>query len=169
MRLYSFVNFYLSSIQQGIQTAHVLQELNNTYRTIRRTHPGREILHKWAESHKTIIALNGGDRASIEKTYFRLFDLCPALGLPFGKFHEDNDSLGGIITSCCVVVPESLYAAVPLKDLECEDIMGLIPVSPDNTYFYKKEAYLNTTFTAYHPDTPAWELIGLIKSCSLAR
>jgi len=29
MRLYTFVNYYLSSIQQGIQTAHIVSEMSN--------------------------------------------------------------------------------------------------------------------------------------------
>jgi hypothetical protein len=31
LRFYTFVNFYLSSIQQGVQSFHVLGEMNNKY------------------------------------------------------------------------------------------------------------------------------------------
>jgi hypothetical protein len=152
MRLYSFVNFYLSSIQQGIQTAHVLQELNNEYgRKI--SAPGK-VLFDWARDHKTIIVLNGGTRSDVEKTYFRLKELCIPLGLPFSFFHEDDDSLGGIVTCCAAVIPEVLYGATPL------------PAPTENSFAFIRPGEPQISFWE---DTPEWELIRLIRSFNLAR
>ena len=74
MRAYYFGNFYLSSIQQGIQAGHVTHELFVKY-------PDRHIpasqgdrLWEWAEHHKTMILLNGGMASRLMDTEHFLKD-----------------------------------------------------------------------------------------------
>jgi hypothetical protein len=176
MRLYSFVLNYLSSIQQGIQTAHVLQEMNYEYLECCHTSKDTHLLNKhkllgWAKNHKTIIILNGGTRADIQKIYLKLNIICHDLGLPFAKFHEDEDSLGGIITSCCVVVPERLYGALTWKEA-CLVVPDLMKRETDSFYYLylKDPGFPPNVIRAFHRDLDMeWELISIIKSCPLAR
>lgn len=95
-RLYSFVNMYLSDIQKGIQTAHIVGELSM------RSHPQYDDWLDW----KTIIVLNGGNAQSLwdirnflqgQKDYVNT------------HFCEDDQSLGGSITAVGIILPEKVY------------------------------------------------------------
>jgi len=110
LRLYTFTNFYLSSIQQGIQPAHSQNELMMAASLGETT--DNELLYDWAENHKTIICLNGGDNKGIK-------DWCAFLHhtnnpFPFAPFFESEDALGGIMTSVAVVLPAFIFDTAPL-------------------------------------------------------
>lgn len=111
MRLYSFVNMYLSPIQAGIQTAHALQELNLKYKDT----DFEPIIDDWAKNHKTIIVLNGGYQSSIQET-INLFDaindpiVYPDIPkYPIAFFREENDALNNALTCAVVILPECVY------------------------------------------------------------
>jgi len=112
MRLYTFTNFYLSSIQQGIQPLHVTSELfvkyPNELRTQSSVYPDA-ILQEWAKNHKTVVCLNGGNNADLNEIWVKLNSFGLTLNLPFAKFHEDEQSLGGVVTSMGIVVPTEIY------------------------------------------------------------
>lgn len=108
MRYYSFTNFMLSSIQQGIQPAHCVADMFIKYSDESRQ---RATLLDWATNHKTMICLNGGNAAGIRETYAQLETFGEALHLPFCNFHEDEQSLDSTMTCCGIVVPEYLYTA----------------------------------------------------------
>lgn len=57
LRLYSFTNYYLSDLQKGLQTAHLVSEMFTKYVTGKH----KKMLFEWATNHKTIIILNGGN------------------------------------------------------------------------------------------------------------
>jgi hypothetical protein len=96
MRLYSFVNFYLSSIQQGIQTAHLVAEL-----ALNERH--NQDFVSWATRHKTIVVLNGGNSREIADTF--LFLLTHGDEFAISLFKEDEDSLNNAITCTGIVLP----------------------------------------------------------------
>lgn len=107
MRLYSFVNYYLSDIQRGIQTAHVVQELNNKYNN--KFHEGlqsKTLLHEWGNYHKTIIVLNGKNSANLRN----ILSVCDSVGFkyPYAHFNEDEQSLDCALTCVGIVVPEHI-------------------------------------------------------------
>lgn len=117
MRAYYFGNMYLSSIQQGIQAAHVTHELflkhkhdnlaNGNYVTTK--------LWDWAKNHKTMILLNGGYSAALREL-IALFD-SPENDYPWTYFCEEEASLNGALTSVGIVLPEKIYeAAKALRD-----------------------------------------------------
>jgi len=97
MRLYTFVNYYLSSIQQGVQTAHVVSELSIK---------GGDMYKEWAACHKTIIILNGGNNE--ELVDLRGF-ISGITTYPNASFYEDGASLGGIMTAHGIILPELVY------------------------------------------------------------
>lgn len=109
MRCYTFINFYLSSIQQGIQSAHCIADMFVKYEDWG-VGQGSTLLD-WAKNHKTLICLNGGNAANIREVYHTLQNLCPHLKLPYASFCEDEQSLDGSMTCCGVIVPERIYEA----------------------------------------------------------
>jgi hypothetical protein len=109
MRLYTAGNFYLSSIQQGIQGAHVLAELFTKYGE--NTTGGGYSLFDWARNHKTMICLNGGNASSLRE-FYALLHSSDNKYLPYAKFHEDEQSLDNAMTCVGVVVPARIYDAV---------------------------------------------------------
>lgn len=138
-RLYTFMNFYLSSIQMGIQSAHIVSEMFTMYPQ-GKTHNvsiyglananAHFVLNKWAADDKTIIVLNGGTSFDIRQDYLNMSTLCEAMNgtvnfssrpqhssyaLPHVAFYEDHNALGevgnGLMTGFGVVVPEQLWNA----------------------------------------------------------
>jgi hypothetical protein len=105
MRAYFFCNFYLSSIQQGIQAAHCLAEMFVEHPIGLTGHR----LHRWAQEHKTLIVLNGGNNEELCNKYAELRRLCEVLGYPHAMFIEDTASLNNAATCIGVVVPEPIY------------------------------------------------------------
>ena len=105
MRAYFFGNYYLSSIQQGIQAAHCLAEMFVLYTSGQTAHR----LHTWAQEHKTMILLNGGNDAELREKYNTLQFLCSELQYPCAIFTEDVDSLNCACTCVGFVVPEKIY------------------------------------------------------------
>lgn len=124
MRLYSFTNSYLSPIQKGIQTAHIVSEMSSVASNL------SDILSDigmnadagdyfdWAKEHKTIIVLNGGNSKSLREIKARLIDFntfihkfMPEYFVDFfiEDFHEDGDSLDGALTAVGIILPEYLY------------------------------------------------------------
>lgn len=131
MRCYHFGNYYMSSIQQGIQAAHCQMELFVKYQDIGINHDydylpainGIEYqikvhdLYDWAENHKTMICLNGGNLQGL-KDIESLFQSEQNI-FPWATFYEDEMSLGGILTNVCIVLPESIYdSAAKIRNRE---------------------------------------------------
>lgn len=116
-RAYFFGNLYLSSIQQGIQAAHVVTQMFSRYQEASEEH---ELLHAWGRHGVTKVLLEGGPQANLE-IIFQIMQHCASfLRLPCGAFFESQAALNGALTSVGVVVPESVYA---LK-VDVDDFMG---------------------------------------------
>ena len=107
MRGYFFGNFYLSSIQQGIQAAHAVTKLfANTPENTKE----RDMLEEWGNNHVTKILLNGGNQKNLELLFDVFSELAPYCSVPVTKFYEDQDSLGGALTCVGMVLPEEIYS-----------------------------------------------------------
>ena len=63
MRAYTFTNFMLNSVAQGIQPGHCLVDMTRKY--TRYSGPAAETMADWADNHKTMINLNGGGYGNI--------------------------------------------------------------------------------------------------------
>lgn len=132
LRLYSFVNFYLSSIQQGVQTGHAAVDLVMKY-TADSDHGNT--VRDWASNHKTFIILNGGNMASLQERA----TIVQNSGLPYVTFSEDEQSLGGIMTTVAVVVPENIFSAVPVDNMGGFDL---------GNYYYQTPVGRESEFAA---------------------
>lgn len=147
MRLYTFINFYLSQIQQGIQTAHIVHELFNKYKFA--PTPAALDLSEWSHNHKTIIVLNGGSDIDIE---FISAELAKSAHVfPWAEFREDA-GLGYVRTGVGVVLPETIYDA---KWIAEEGVFRWLSVDA------VEEA-------VYHADHPLFNFLKLLKSKRLA-
>jgi hypothetical protein len=160
MRAYFFGNMYLSSIQQGIQAAHVLGEMFIKY-----TQPDdmeTEMLHEWAKNHKTMILLNGGYSESIRDLYE--FLKSSENPYPFADFHEGQDALDGALTSVGIVLPEKIYG---FDLVDVTSALGFLAADGfySKTVTDKKTGYVNT----YEYTKWELELIQRIGQFGLAR
>ena len=101
-RLYSFTNMYISPIQRGIQTAHIVSELSQTIHN-------KDVYNQWASIDKTIVVLEGGNQKNLQNIYDSI--ACSSLSevFPFASFHEDEDSLGGALTAVGIIIPDVVY------------------------------------------------------------
>jgi hypothetical protein len=124
LRLYSFVNFYLSDIQKGIQTGHMAVDLVREYGDEDILPKHCDLVADWADNHKTFIVLNGGNNLMLDNTA----NICAYSGLPWTTFYEDEESLGGLRTCVGVVVPENYFNATysAANGFETVDIDGRI-------------------------------------------
>lgn len=176
-RLYTFVNFYLSSIQQGIQTAHVLGDMAAEYRDNEYVGSGHKALKlnqevkdfwDWNTNHKTIITLNGGANGDIENTYKTLRNLNRKLlrSAAISCFYEDEYSLGGVMTACGIIVSSDIYESLPFNKLVCTNCNGFNPDIAGAYYCVDADGVITNV---HMPDSAEAELAALIKSCPLAR
>ena len=131
MRFYSAGNYYLSSIQQGIQAFHCLGDMISKYPYIpcglTTQAIARETLHDWMQNHKTLICVNGGNNQALNE-FYALLTRADAGSYPVAKFHEDEISIGGMLTCVGIVLPAKIYEAVPIDEVAGELIYdGLTP------------------------------------------
>lgn len=114
MRFYAIGNQYLSSIQQGIQAFHCLGEMVNQYPKDSDCFANK-VFHEWLTEHKTLICLNGGNNAKLEDMWDFLQIASYKNSYPWATFHEDEQSMGGMLTCVGIVVPEEVYS-IDLSD-----------------------------------------------------
>lgn len=115
LRLYTFVNFYLSSIQQGIQSAHVAVDMLTQYKGRRGN--AVNLLNTWAAEDKTMIVLNGGMACDVSDGYegMCMYDKSP---YPFTAFFEEPGAIHHshkAITAWGLVLPPDVYNAKPVE------------------------------------------------------
>lgn len=104
MRAYFFGNMYLSSIQQGIQAAHVVTEMFMKYEP---DEDDGQYLYNWADHHKTMVLLNGGYSESIADLALSFNDTRNPY--PWTIFHEEQASLAGALTCAGIILPQKIY------------------------------------------------------------
>ena len=134
MRFYGFGNYYLSSIQQGIQAFHVGTDISVKYGDLT---DQKSIYDTWALNYKTVILCNGGNADSLKglDSLFSLLEM-DGMDLPYSKFNEDEQSLNGALTSVGIVLRTHHYEFVedfsPNKTLE--DFAVFIKIKDWETY-----------------------------------
>lgn len=109
MRLYTFVNMYLSPIQHGIQTAHIVSDLFVKYSSNDLYYDAeyaQTYLYDWAENHKTIIVKNGGFSSNLIDIYDQISNQNV---YPCAIFREEVDALNSAVTAVGIVLPADVY------------------------------------------------------------
>lgn len=154
LRLYSFCSFYLSSIQQGIQTGHAAVDLVREYNK-QGDESYRDMVNDWADNHKTFIILNGGDHTGICAAR----NIVEASTYPYRYFYESFGALNGLLTCAVVLLPECVFNARFSKDAT--------EVNDFDTYVYTpKDDWAPTV--VYTPEHKCYDLIRLIRGSRLA-
>jgi hypothetical protein len=178
-RLYTFVNFYLSSIQQGIQSAHIVSNLFVKYSrdTLENDYDvANDALWHWAEHDKTMIVLNGGTAFDIRQNYIEVTALaskCDVFAIPFTFFQEDHNALGiyehGVVTGFGMVVPQEMWGATeyPLDQNKLNVTGDYFPFA--TSYVYENIVNDKKSYVSFLVESPESKLISLIKKHSLAR
>jgi len=105
MRAYHFGNFYMSSIQQGIQAEHAAVWMAVKLR--RSTDKKSQMFWDWAAFHETVILLNGGMDCDLKDIANFLNN--PVSPYPFGMFKESKDAMDSMLTNVMVILPERIY------------------------------------------------------------
>lgn len=115
-RGYFFGNFYLSQIQQGIQAAHVIQNMADRYNNFKSDMASHAFL-RWMSIDKTMILLNGGAHLDLKNLISNL-NLLTRQGTqyPVGYFEEEESALNGAVTSVGIVLPERVYDPVMIGE-----------------------------------------------------
>lgn len=161
MVYYGFCNYYLSSIQQGIQNAHVITKISVKY-TPDTEHPvlldyvpGKqyEMYRDWASNHYTMCCLNGGNSKDLNDLI--LFFISPANPYPWSAFYEDEQSLDGALTAVGIVLPESIYETAKAVRERRSKVVEVKPgtlVLIENAQEGIRDVVVNTT------DFSQWEL-----------
>ncbi len=110
MRAYFWGNYYLSPIQQGIQSLHCLSEMYIKYLP-QADEAGP--LYDWACNHKTVVILNAGESDSIIK----IRDMMgrPDNPYPWSTWDESVSALNGATTSVGIILPERIYEEARFK------------------------------------------------------
>ena len=124
MRAYFFVNMYLSSIQNGLQSAHCISEMFVKYCNL--VCNETSILLEWANNNKTIIILNGGYSENLQ-SIIQLLDT-PSNLYPWATFNEGFDALNGALTCVGIILPHHIYESC--ESLRRKDeIQSSVPLS----------------------------------------
>jgi hypothetical protein len=157
MRAYFFGNFYLSSIQQGIQAQHCTSEMLLKYLVDEdgpRPDSRQEMLGDWAREHKTSILLNGGDCAELFRTRELMYD--DSNPYPWTYFRESEGALERAITCVGIILPEKMYSDEAKSYVRSES---------------RRELGTVIGYSYEVPELTPWEfqLIQHISKCGLAR
>lgn len=128
-RFYTFNNMYLSGLQKGLQTAHVVAEMANRINNVfdiadaknefggLHVHDNANELqiigsyNVWKTQHKTIIMLDGGNSAALENIHqvFNKFIIEDDVPLALTYFHESEDVLNCALTCVGIILPKCIY------------------------------------------------------------
>ena len=117
LRFYTFTNFMLSPIQQGIQPWHASMELVNKYMVEQGWVNGMaEQVTDWIANHKTVVCLNGGNAAGVRdiKAFLDLGMQSGQNTFPYAGFYEDEQSLDGALTSVATILPARIFETAAL-------------------------------------------------------
>lgn len=120
-RMYGFVPYNLSPIQQGIQFGHAVQEYNNKVTEIKEDHTKGLMLsykeaeevcafQKWSREDKTFIILNGGTTNNNPEKLGTLnlhLETLNEIGVTNATFHEPD--LGDQLTAVVFIVDERVF------------------------------------------------------------
>lgn len=149
MRFYGFGNYYLSALQQGLQSAHLVGDLSVQSVSKGKVTKKGKTFFKWASKHKTMVLLNGGNSSNLQAIFdnFKLMEE-NGMNLPFAKFHEDQQSLGEALTYVGIIVEEKYYiAANELR--HCSDPVKYKTEKQENEHWQNWETELITELNKY--------------------
>jgi len=168
-RLYSFVaNHYISPLQCGLQTAHVVSEMA-TAASCSPASPATTDFHTWAREDKTIIICGAGNHKGVRDCYDQLYMLgFTELALQVAIFHEDLESMNCMATACGVIVPEKYWNVEFFEGGATQDQDGKTVKFVDPYWEHGYEVGGQLQQVRYPLTSPAGQFISHIKQYRLA-
>ena len=171
LRCYTFTDFMLREIQQGIQAGHASMELVNKYLIEEGWQNGyAETVADWVQNHKTIVCLNGGMYGDV--CDWRAFFEMHENPYPFADFEEESHQ-GGNLTSVAVILPARIFnGAAALRRAKYDD---KVHVTWDQLMCELRVGWVTddgTPLGEQHMETyNEWErdLMNKLNGCQLAR
>ena len=104
---YIFTHVYLNTMQQGIQSLHVVGELFTDHRA---DQVMSDKIYDWSANHKVVHILNAGGGEDYDAARVMAESLADREGLPFSVFFEP-DIFGSPTAFGMIVTPEVCYAS----------------------------------------------------------
>jgi hypothetical protein len=161
-RLYAFVaNHYLSQLQLGLQTAHVVGSMSVKYDDDSREDGAFRI---WAAQDKTIIILGAGNHQGVIDCYTEI-TRTNTMALPRAIFYEDEESMNDMATACGVVVPEKYWNVKFFQEADTFDQFGMLVKHTDA---YWEHGLPDGQMVRYPLTHPEGQFISHIKSFRMA-
>ena len=105
-KLFVFANTYISDLQKGLQTAHLVGDMAWEYTKglkAKNQKNAAKLFNEWWTIHRTIIILRGGNHRQLDELYDRLKT---QKKYPVGIFQEDHESLRGANTVVGIILPD---------------------------------------------------------------
>ena len=123
--------------------------------------PQGPLFRDWAENHKTMVFLNGGNQASLQE--LRDYFTSPDNPYAWGHFSEDEQSLNNCLTCVGIVLPEKIYLSAQLIRTRTCDVHNV-----ENDGGKGKWIVSNDRVSEY--ELTMWEfgLIERLNNCGLA-
>ncbi len=144
LKYFSFVLSPLSAMQKGVQTTHCAVDLIEKYRSDEQYRP---MVSRWVNQDKTLIVLDGGCAQELAN----ILTVIEENDFPYGVFRESAEFLNGIMTAVGVILPECVYKAVRMDDLQ-----AYLYVDPDGKRYI------------YALGSAVYDLLELKSGCRLA-
>lgn len=101
---YFVTHSYMSQIQRGIQSAHVIQVMYEKYHE--EDTSAAKIFKEWMINHRTMIVLNGGNSNMIRTSFDQSVYRNRGNKYPIASFAEDELSMEGMVTAWGVILPK---------------------------------------------------------------
>lgn len=158
-RMYGFVPYNLSPIQQGIQFGHAVVDYG---RTVEGLKPHDDIYKKWADNDKTFIILDGGTTNNNPERLGSLNQRMNTLrdnDVLLQEFHEPD--LGDQLTAFVFLVDERVFNRTLYPDFVGTPYPWPLHKKPSEKEFTKWEAENNKNYASWE------EKIGGVKNAFL--
>jgi hypothetical protein len=114
-KLYVWTNSYLSDLQKGIQTAHLVNLLHKRYNDPYLSE-AKATFVDWAYLTDTVVVYAGGGQADLDDLKCLFEDNRNYDRYPFAAFLEDGNSLNGAMTAVGIILPEKFSKSEDRQD-----------------------------------------------------
>ena len=124
-KLFVFANTYISDLQKGLQTAHLVGDMAWDYSKglVGKKNPkAAKLFEEWQTIHRTIIIFKSGNHDYLCELYERLKD---QRKYPVGRFEEDHQSLRGATTVVGIVLPDPFDSYLGRKHADVSKMTDL--------------------------------------------
>lgn len=130
LRLYTFTLKKLKPIDIGVQSAHACIELGYNFHN-------NEMFEEWIRNYGILAFLDGGNYGNLKRLYELARTVLIGSKIPFAGFCEDEETLGGLLTSFAFLFPQSLRTLYEFSPTDAyNEAFRLYDVGCKKEHFY---------------------------------